>query len=229
MKKSREYIIEFLSILFAVLSAFALDSWNETRKNRISEKNILMEINAGLEKDLIDIEQNISGHRQGMESVNLFLDALNNRPIDEELVNISYLTLFSDFISLQNTSGYEILKSKGFEVIRHQEIRKKIISLYEYAYPLIRKMEEEYYATQFRKQYADRFKDLLLASMRFDEFGNFTGFDLPLQLSDLQKKELSHLLWELKLGRSFSIQFYNSPKYEIEELKKAISEYLKEN
>ncbi|WP_417612232.1 hypothetical protein [Owenweeksia hongkongensis] len=42
---------EFLSIFIAVVSAFALNNWNENRRDAHSENKILMEIYNGLEKD----------------------------------------------------------------------------------------------------------------------------------------------------------------------------------
>ena len=63
MKKRnwRKYSVEFLSIFTAVISAFALNNWNDNRKDQNAEQKILIEIKNGLEKDLFikgwDIER----------------------------------------------------------------------------------------------------------------------------------------------------------------------------
>ena len=67
-----KYIFEFLSIFIAVISAFALNNWNDNKNNRNAENKILIEINNGLEKDLNDIRTNQMGHEIGIKSVNYF-------------------------------------------------------------------------------------------------------------------------------------------------------------
>ena len=51
---------------------------------------------------------------------------------------------FFDYISIQNISGYETLKSNGLELIRDDSLRFEIITLYEYDYSILKKFEEEY-------------------------------------------------------------------------------------
>jgi len=62
---SRKYIFEFLSIFIAVVLAFALNNWNENRKERITESKILEEILNGLDKDEADVDINVGGHKAG--------------------------------------------------------------------------------------------------------------------------------------------------------------------
>ena len=52
---SRKYAFEFVSIFIAVISAFALNNWNDHRKDREAEEKILIEIDKGLDKDLYDL------------------------------------------------------------------------------------------------------------------------------------------------------------------------------
>ena len=53
-KNWKKYTFEFLSIFIAVSSAFALNNWNDNRRDRNAERKILEEIYNGLEKDLDD-------------------------------------------------------------------------------------------------------------------------------------------------------------------------------
>ena len=51
----KSYLLEFFSIFIAVISAFALNSWNENRRDYNAETKILSEISNGLQKDIKDI------------------------------------------------------------------------------------------------------------------------------------------------------------------------------
>jgi hypothetical protein len=68
----KKFGFEFLSIFIGVFAAFALDSWNETRKDKYVEVKILSEINNGLKQDIQDIELNVLGHKQGIEATTFF-------------------------------------------------------------------------------------------------------------------------------------------------------------
>ncbi len=48
----KRYAIEFISIFIAVVSAFAINNWNDNRNNIISEQKILTEIKNGIEIDI---------------------------------------------------------------------------------------------------------------------------------------------------------------------------------
>ena len=60
-----KFLLEFFSIFIGVFAAFALDNWNDNRKDHITEISLLEEINRGLEQALADIHVNIMGHENG--------------------------------------------------------------------------------------------------------------------------------------------------------------------
>jgi hypothetical protein len=72
LKNWKKHGIEFFSIFIAVVSAFALNNWNENRRDNNSENKILVEISNGLEKDIDDIKLNVSGHKSGISACNYF-------------------------------------------------------------------------------------------------------------------------------------------------------------
>jgi len=224
VKTWKRFGFEFLSIFIAVIAAFALDNWNENRKERLAESKILTEIQADLEKDLEDININIFGHEEGLKAVGYFQDLLAGQPVSEDSVMLHYLSLTRDFVSIQNTSGYETLKSRGLELINNDSLRTRIISLYEYDYTTLKKLEEEYYELQFQANYFKAINRAIAPHFVLDDKLNPAGLRRPVKLPEDQKKILLAYLWKIKINRNFILKFYQEVKTKVEETKRAIKE-----
>ncbi|MEO6818562.1 MAG: DUF6090 family protein [Ginsengibacter sp.] len=209
---------EFLSIFIAVVSAFALNNWNENSKANKSENKILLEIRNGLQKDIVDIHANKKGHEQGNLACNYFRNILANQEVNQDSILIHYLNLTRDFISIQNTAGYETLKSKGLELINSDSLRLQIISLYEYDYNTLRKLEEEYYEMQYQANYFKDFNDNLAPHFKFDSLQRITGIHLPLNLPIDKNKILSLYLWKIQFNRQFILTVYVDIEKKIKEI-----------
>ena len=214
---------EFLSIFIAVVSAFALNNWNENRKAHNSEDKILMEIQNGLEKDIVDIKLNVGGHENGIKACNYFRNIFANQIVNGDSILVHFFNLTRDFVSVQNTAGYETLKSKGLELVSNDSLRLQIISLYEYDYNTLRKLEEEYNEMQFHKNYFKDFNEQIAPHLRFDSLQKITGIKLPLNLPVDKKNILSYNLWKIQFNRNWIIQAYA----EIETKIKKIQENIK--
>jgi len=148
-RKWRNYTFEFLSIFIAVISAFALNNWNDNRRDELAETKILNEIVNGLNKDIEDIEINILGHEMGIQSNKFWRKIINQQSVSTDSLVPYYFNFSRDFIANQNTSGYENLKSRGLELIENDSLRTAIISLYEYDYQILKLFKEEYRKCNF--------------------------------------------------------------------------------
>lgn len=227
IKKWKKYTFEFLSIFIAVVSAFALNNWNDNRNSRIAENKILSEINHGLKKDLEDLRLNMSGHKSGMDAAFFFRDLLAKKPISTDSIMFHYFNLTRDFVSIQNTSGYETLKSRGLELIQNDSLRTRIISLYEYDYNALRKLEEEYFELQFHENYFKEINQIVSQNLTFTEDKLISGITFPLILEHNQEKTLLTYLWKIQANRDFILQYYADVERKIEELKVEIEKELK--
>jgi hypothetical protein len=220
----KKHGIEFLSVFIAVVSAFALNNWNENRRNDNSEDKILIEISNGLEKDLDDIKLNIFGHKCGISACNYFRKSFAGKNVESDSLMFYYRNLTRDFVSIQNIAGYETLKSRGLELIKNDSLRLKIISLYEYDYNSLRKLEEEYSEMQFHENYYKEINEELAPNFNIDENGNITGIDLPLKIQKNTKNKLLLYLWKIKTSRVFILQYYTEIEKKINEVRENIKE-----
>lgn len=222
-KKWKTYAFEFLSIFVAVVSAFALNHWNDNRNSRNAENKILSEIYTGLEKDLADIRLNVNGHKKGIDAAIYMRELIAGKAVIQDSLMMHYFTLTRDFVSIQNTSGYETLKSRGLELIRNDSLRSKIIALYEYDYNVLRKLEEEYYELQFQENYFKEINQLLAPNFQFNDEKFFIGIKIPLEINTDQEKVLLTYLWKMHSNRMFILQFYAEVEQKIEALRKEIA------
>jgi len=218
-----KYIFEFLSIFIAVISAFALNNWNENRREAYAENKILIEISNGLEKDLDDIKLNVSGHKDGIAACNYFREAFAGKSIETDSLMFHYFNLTRDFISIQNIAGYETLKSKGLELIDNDSLRLKIISLYEYDYNALRKLEEEYSEMQFQESYFKEINEELAPSFIIGSNGFITGIDSPIRIQESDRNRLLLYLWKIQSNRNFILKYYSQIEKTISEVRENIN------
>lgn len=220
------YALEFLSIFVAVVSAFALNNWNDNRRSSHAENKILAEIHHGLDKDLQDIRLNKMGYEMGINSVGYFKRLLGNDTVAHDSAVFHYFNLTRDFISIQNTSGYETLKSKGLELIQNDSLRTSIISLYEYDYNTLRKLEEEYHEMQFHENYFEEMNELLAPYFIYNGKNALRAIARPRDLESEDRKLLLSFLWKIDVNRKFILGYYAEMETKIEHVKNLIDQEI---
>lgn len=222
MRKWKKYSFEFFTLFIAVISAFTLNNWNDNRRNNNAKDKILIEIYNGLDKDLEDLRSNYSGHKSGIKAIDYFRYILSNKLESNDSTMIHYLNLTRDFISIQNTSGYEALKSRGLELIEDDLLRSEIISLYEFDYSILRKLEEEHYETQFQKNYFEKINRIIAEDFIIDKNKTIIGISTPLKISEKEEKILLSYLWKIQHKRDFILECYSAVISKTERIKNEI-------
>lgn len=225
-KNWKKYALEFLSIFIAVISAFALNNWNDNRRDERAESKILLEIKNGLEKDIEDLDVNTFGHKEGIEACNFFRAIIDGNEESQDSLFHKYVALTRDFTSLQNNSGFETLKSRGFELIDNDSLRSALISLYEYDYEILRKFEEEYVETQFHSTYFHGINNIIAPFFIFNEGGIMVNIETPLKLNEEERKLLLSYLLKIQANRGMNLFFYEKTKKKVLELKEKIEDEL---
>ena len=121
---------EIALVMIGILLALQVNNWNETTKIKTFEKEILTLIDQNLERDsvLLSIErlktvEAITYTDRLLEQVALknYNDSLNNW--------MGKIISFERFKS--QSSAFEVLKSKGIEIISNNELQLALISYYD--------------------------------------------------------------------------------------------------
>lgn len=221
-----KYAFEFILIFVAVVAAFALNQWSSDQRDAHAEEKILREIHNGLGKDLDDIRLNVAGHQKGMVACAFWRKVLRGEQVDIDSLDqrVKYLT--RDFVCLQNSSGYQSLRSRGLELVADDSLRSNIISLYEYDLVVLSKLEETYAEMQFFTHFQSLFSEVVGPYMRFADTGEPVGLDLPLSVTEEQRRRFLLAIWRIESNRLFAQRHYATVQQRIHMVRSHIDRVL---
>jgi len=136
MKKYTLYAIgEIALVVIGILIALQINNWNEDRKTRQKERKILLELKDNLEQNLVffqwDREVKIHREIRMIDSIFHCMDTNTNH--DSLAFWMKYISL-PDKIEVAS-SGFESLKSIGYDLIQSDTLPQEIISLYDVHLP----------------------------------------------------------------------------------------------
>lgn len=217
--------LEILAIAIGISLGFSLERWNENRRERIAETKILEEMRNGLVLDSADIQGNAGGHQFGIQAVHYFRRAILGKPYDPDSVLIHQNILFRSFIAIQNTSAYEALKAKGLETIKNDSLRFKIISLYDFDYQILFKLEETYPEMQFLPLYFNEFTTIISPFYEFNEHGKLKKLR-AINVSGVERARLLTILQRIDMNRQYTKKQYQEVLNRVLTLKKEIEQEL---
>ncbi len=195
---------EIVLVVIGILIALQINNWNENLKNKKEEISVLKELLSDSKTNLLSLEEDIFLNQRAINSNMLISDILINKrsyndSLDVHFGNIQYNTQFT-----LNTGGYENLKSRGFEIISNDSLRKSIINVYDRWFDFIHDlgdMNNTVSLEQFNPSYKSYFKnfkrDLEALSVSFK----------PQDYEKLiQNREFIKLIREQKYNNEYTIQ-----------------------
>jgi hypothetical protein len=203
-----------------------LDRWNDDRKDKLAEDKILEEIYNGLERDSLDLANEVTYFKIAFRGIKYFNEILDGKTIQNDSLITFYFLFARESIVVQNKSGYESLKSRGLETIQNDSLRSMIIDLYEVDYELDRKFNEEHSEYKFMENYFLKINDALAQNFEYNETHNITGITLPLKINEKDRKILKSYLWKISVSKQDRYRSAHYGKQKIGKLRVFIKEYL---
>ena len=129
---------EILLVVIGILIALQIGTWNENRKDDITEKKHLEEILVSLNRDLGRTTGIYNGRAiRKKEAIQDLMNYLNNDSVVPD--SVLYQTFFQASMSLSFTfdkGAYESLKAYGLDKISNDSIRPALVRFYEVSLPL---------------------------------------------------------------------------------------------
>jgi hypothetical protein len=127
---------EIILVVIGILIALQINNWNEVRKDKIAELNILKDIKGSISTDILQLKSRIELAKNDIQSANIILNHLEkNLPFNDSL-NKHFVIITStgskDFTP--QISAYKVLESKGIDLISNNQLKKDILNLYNIDY-----------------------------------------------------------------------------------------------
>ena len=233
---------EIVLVVLGILIALQINNWNELNKERASEKIILNEIRDNLKFDLKDFESNIANLQNKAISSKSILKILESNSDYNDSIGyfFFYLKTYPHFSNKSN--GYNLLQSKGLDIIQNDSIRKSITDLYEDRYQYLKTYEKEridynnslenkvspYYGTRTLPN--DKLPNELIIKGSVKTLLEF-GFFRNIKNYDLLKKdfELHGIIKDIETWATILGATHNSVKNDVLELIKQIETEIEIN
>lgn len=113
---------EIVLVVFGILIALQINNWNEARKSKVFEEEILTQVQANLIKDKLTLQEIASNFKKAITSSNKVLESKwTNQDKDSLKYWLADVIQFDRFQPL--TNAYEVLKSKGLDQIQNKQLR----------------------------------------------------------------------------------------------------------
>ena len=122
---------EIVLVVIGILIALQINNWNEYRKDRKTEKVILLELQENISRNQSILEFHKSLAEQGTQSCNSLMNLINQKSPYNKTIDSKLAAAFGFRIPTLANSAYESLKSTGLNIISSDHLKKEIIELYD--------------------------------------------------------------------------------------------------
>ncbi|MFL0352107.1 DUF6090 family protein [Xanthomarina sp. GH4-25] len=121
---------EITLVMIGILLALQVNNWNENRKNRQFESEIIALIDNNLLKDSMSLAVELKRAKLAISTTEHLL-----HEIDQGIYSDSLNYMMGKIINFQRfksqSSAFEVLKSKGIENIRNKQLQLELITYYD--------------------------------------------------------------------------------------------------
>jgi hypothetical protein len=122
---------EIILVVIGILIALQINNWKENNKLRNLETETLLELKEALVQDTLVLTTNLKTLEiKIIENKELIAHVKGKKPhikrLDTLMINVYYHKGYNTF----NTAAFELLKDRGFGIIKNKDLRKQITNHY---------------------------------------------------------------------------------------------------
>jgi len=228
-EKWPEYLFEIIVLVIGIYGAFELATYGENRGRRRAEIEILKGCKTELMTDLVEINFNRNELRKSQTALNLILEVLENDGSYHDSLASHFIYTLLPMHFVHSTSSFETAKSRGLDIISNDEIRNKLIAVYDSQYDFFLKAEDEELAEvqyHMRQILPGRFK----SGYNFEGKDNtFEGSMVPIDFESLKTDQeyLYFIKTQQNRTRSYIDYFYENLRKSVESMIQDLDQEIK--
>ncbi|MEB2783017.1 hypothetical protein [Algoriphagus persicinus] len=129
---------EILLVVIGILIALQINTWNEWRKDRIKEENILHDLAKNIEINIQTFQNDINLLEEWGRSSEIIILALGNKTVySDTLRNHFHMARITKQKLFVSNIGFQAYKDYGLDLITNKNLSAEIIKLYEFTIPSI--------------------------------------------------------------------------------------------
>ena len=217
---------EIILVVIGILIALQINNWNELKKQKLVEIEILDGIRNDILLDTIDLNANISSYKRMAKRDSLVLDHLiNKKKMEKQLIQYLGYTIHGDMILNLHRSHFEEAKINGLSIISNKFLRNRISRLYEFTYASLLALEnstesfdyESFLSPEFNQYFGFDSSGLTLSNAAYERLIS-NGTSLYLYRIGIAKKAFLLDLYKTTLGDALMI--VDSVDVELKNLRK---------
>ncbi len=220
---ARKYLLyavgEIALVVIGILIALQINNWNEWRKERAVEKELLHQFHTELNSDIKQIEYTLSVYENIINSCSVLIDHLKTKKVYNDSLNY-HLAVWNDYEHFNLNSGaISNLNSRGVEIISDPELRNSILQLYNQTYTYSKDI-----GRHFREDHIEFTYPMYLERIEPVEWKKIA---IPNDYEELMDDQefLNHLQW-IKNASTFNAAFYTEAVTEVQNVIKSIEDYV---
>ncbi len=177
----RYAIGEIALVVIGILIALQINTWNEGRKDRIVEKQVLIGIKQALESDIKNqIEPNLKACINDLGNIETIMQTIDHKvAFDSSNADIYGSLMFSKDFKYELTA-YKALENEGIKVIRNPELKTKILEIYNMEYP-----EVQNYIQNFSNNLMAFFRPYMRIHFKFYFVDDQSAIYLPIDYDEI--------------------------------------------
>jgi hypothetical protein len=138
--KFSKYLIyamgEVILVVIGILIALQINNWNEWSKDRVKEKEVLVNLAENFELNIEALESDIESLLKFNTSSRIVLNVLDNQqPFADSLAKHFHMARVPKTILSLSQSGYEQYKNMGYGIIIDKPTSREIVDFFESTLP----------------------------------------------------------------------------------------------
>lgn len=132
-----KYVIgEIVLVVIGILIALQINNWNESRKERVVETELLRNLRNSLISDIENqIDPFLNQIQLDLKNIDDIKHFFNTSEIYNDSMNIKFNSIMYSKNFAYEVTSYKALENAGIQLIQNTELKTQILKLYNMSYP----------------------------------------------------------------------------------------------